>query len=102
MPTPQIQFPAGFTTASALAYTTPDGSAQLVTAENPMPVTSSGAAGGGLSDAELRRRNGAVLRDAPRHVRKGNAHKVRPYVSATWKCRLNGMPAATGSSSSRA
>lgn len=54
MPTPQIQFPAGFTMASALAYTNADGSAQLVTAENPMPVTSSGAAGAGLSDAELR------------------------------------------------
>jgi len=55
MPSPQIQFPAGFTTASALAYTNPDGSVQLVTTANPIPVSMSGqGGGGGLTDAELR------------------------------------------------
>jgi len=54
MPSPQIQFPAGFTTASALAYTNPDGSVQLVTTDNPIPVSVGGQGGGGLTDAQLR------------------------------------------------
>ncbi|MFC3173120.1 hypothetical protein ACFOD9_02525 [Novosphingobium bradum] len=57
MPSPQIQFPANFTTASAIAFTNPDGSVQLVSADNPVPVTMTGGgggSGGGLTDAELR------------------------------------------------
>ena len=56
MPSPQIQFPAGFTTASALAYTNPDGSVQLVTTDNPIPVSmgAQGDGAGGLTDAQLR------------------------------------------------
>ena len=58
MPNPQIQFPANFTTASAIAYTNVDGTVQLVSAENPVPVTISGGGGGsssgGLTDTQLR------------------------------------------------
>ena len=54
MPSPQIQFPAGFTTASALAYTNPDGSVQLVTADNPIPVSLTGQSGSALTDGQLR------------------------------------------------
>lgn len=58
MPNPQIQFPANFTTASAIAYTNADGSVQLVSADNPVPVTITGGGGGGstggLTDTQLR------------------------------------------------
>ena len=57
MPSPQIQFPANFTTASAIAYTNPDGTVQIVSADFPLPVTGSGGGGGGtggLTDAQLR------------------------------------------------
>jgi len=56
MPNPQIQFPASFTTASAIAYTNADGSVQLVTPENPVPVTAIGGAGASaaLTDDQLR------------------------------------------------
>ena len=58
MPSPQIQFPANFTTASAIAFTNPDGSVQLVSTENPVPVTVTGGSGGGstsgLTDTQLR------------------------------------------------
>jgi hypothetical protein len=55
MPSPQIQFPAGFTTASAIAYTNTDGSVQLVSPDNPVPVAmTSGGAGAGLTDSQLR------------------------------------------------
>lgn len=55
MPSQPIVFPANFTTASAMAYTGADGAVQLVTQENPIPVSlSGGAAGSGLTDDELR------------------------------------------------
>jgi len=59
MPNPQIQFPANFTTASAIAYTNADGSVQLVSADNPVPVTVTGGSigsggGSGLTDTQLR------------------------------------------------
>lgn len=55
MPSQPIVFPANFTTASAMAYMGGDGSVQLVTTENPIPVTVSGGSGGsGLTDAQLR------------------------------------------------
>jgi len=58
MPSPQIQFPANFTTATAIAYTNSDGSVQLVSTDNPVPVTVTGGGGGsgsgGLTDGQLR------------------------------------------------
>ena len=57
MPNPQIQFPANFTTASAIAYTNPDGTVQLVSADNPLPIaggTGGGGTSGGLTDTQLR------------------------------------------------
>ena len=44
----QIVFPANFTTASAMAFTNPDGSVQLVSSNLALPVA------GPLTDAELR------------------------------------------------
>ena len=56
MPNPQIQFPANFTTASAIAYTNADGTVQLVSADNPLPTAGGGGGGtsGGLTDTQLR------------------------------------------------
>lgn len=54
MPSPQIQFPASFTTASAIAFSNGDGSVQLVSPENPVPVTMAVTASSGLTDGQLR------------------------------------------------
>ena len=48
MPNQQIVFPANFATASAMAFTNPDGSAQLVGTDTPLPVN------GPLTDSQLR------------------------------------------------
>ena len=45
MPNPQVTFPAYFTSATAVAFTNPDSSAQLVSAVTPLPVTIAAASG---------------------------------------------------------
>lgn len=48
MPNQPIIFPANFATASAVAFTNPDGTAQLVSADTALPVS------GALTDTQLR------------------------------------------------
>lgn len=40
MPNPEISFPARYTTVNAVAYAKPDGSAEVVAIDKPLPVTS--------------------------------------------------------------
>lgn len=52
MSNPEVTFPARYTPVSALAYAGPDGAAEVVTADKPLPVTTGASAfvlpGGGL------------------------------------------------------
>lgn len=49
MPNPEITFPSRYTTVNAVAYAKPDGSAELVALDKPLPVTS-GALAFSLAD----------------------------------------------------
>lgn len=49
MPNPEISFPARYTTVNAVAYAKPDGSAEVVAIDKPLPVTS-GAVAFALAD----------------------------------------------------
>ena len=49
MPNPEITFPSRYTTVNAVAYAKPDGSAELVALDKPLPV-SSGALAFSLAD----------------------------------------------------
>ena len=44
MSNPEISFPARYTPVSALAYARPDGAAEVVTLDNPLPVSASASA----------------------------------------------------------
>lgn len=44
MPNPEVTFPARFASVSALAYAKPDGSAEVVTLDKPLPVSGSALA----------------------------------------------------------
>ena len=52
MTVPIISLPAGYVTGTAVAFANPDGSAQIVSAATPLPVTGAGGGGGGASLAD--------------------------------------------------
>lgn len=66
MPNPEISFPARYTTVNAVAYAKPDGSAEVVALDKPLPVNS-GAVAFSLADGSQQ----AVSATAPLPVTTG-------------------------------
>lgn len=80
MPNPEVTFPARFASVSALAYAKPDGSAEVVTLDTPLPV-SGAALSFALPDGSAQAVSGAApLPVAPSALSESTAHIGNVFV----------------------
>ncbi len=80
MPNPEVTFPARFASVSALAYAKPDGSAEVVTLDKPLPVSGSALAFSQPDGSPQPVSATAPLPVAPSALPEGSAHIGNVFV----------------------